>query len=71
MIIVKNDAKNIEEIDADKVFGRFYKADKSRSQISTGWGLAIAKEMTEKLGGRIEAVVDGELFEIHLEFMVE
>lgn len=71
MIIVKNDAENIEEIDADKVFERFYKVDKSRSQTSTGLGLAIAKEMTEKLGGRIQAVVTEGLFEIHIEFMVE
>ena len=54
-----------------EVFERFYKADKSRSQTSTGLGLAIAKEMTEKLDGRIKAIVVEGLFEMHIEFMVE
>ena len=60
--LIKNDVE---------VFERFYKADKSRSQTSTGLGLAIAKEMTEKLDGRIKAIVVEGLFEMHIEFMVE
>ena len=70
-IIVKNDACNIEEIDVSKVFERFYKVDKSRSQISTGLGLAIAKEMTEKMGGTIEAIVENGLFEIYCIFAMD
>lgn len=43
----------------DKVFERFYKADEARSISSSGLGLSIAKELVERMGGSIEARLEG------------
>lgn len=67
-ITVKNDVKNGEDIDIEKIFERFYKADKSRSQISTGLGLAIAHDMVCKMGGKIQAEIWDGIFKIEVVF---
>lgn len=43
-------------LDVTRVFDEFYTTDISRTKGNTGLGLAIAKQFTELLGGRIEAV---------------
>ncbi|MCD8119479.1 MAG: HAMP domain-containing histidine kinase [Lachnospiraceae bacterium] len=56
----ENRVNNPEEIDAARVFDRFYKNDAARTHTSTGLGLSIAKEIAERMGGKMEAeVVDG------------
>ena len=52
---------DLSEIDTDKIFERFYTADLSRTGKNTGLGLAIAKELTVRMGGEITARVEGEL----------
>ncbi len=54
-LCVRNPGSRIPEEDLPQVFGRFYRGDKSRtgSQGSFGLGLAITKEMTQRLGGTI------------------
>lgn len=69
-IIVKNDVKNPEDIDIEKIFERFYKADKSRSQTSTGLGLAIARDMVLRMGGSIQADMQEEIFKIEVIFPI-
>lgn len=64
VFICRNKVENPEEIDVSHVFDRFYKADKSRRDISTGLGLAIAKQLAVKMNGNIEARLDGEWFQI-------
>ena len=48
-----NYAPNLTEQDVNNAFERFYTADKSRSDKNTGLGLAITKELTERLGNTI------------------
>lgn len=68
IITFVNDIKDEDEIDAEKVFEKFYKADKSRTQNSTGLGLAIAKDIAGKLDGEISAKVENGLFYVELWF---
>lgn len=54
--------------DIDKVFDRFYTADKSRSNHSSGLGLPVAKKLTEAMNGRISAEIANDDFIINLVF---
>ena len=61
----------IPEDDLPHVFDRFYRSDKSRRSESGsfGLGLAITKEMAEKLGGEISvssSAEDGTVFQVTL-----
>ena len=56
---VSDTGVGIERGDLERVFERFYKADKSRSGGGTGLGLAIAKHIVQAHGGHIEARSDG------------
>lgn len=51
----KNFAPNLDRDSVDKLFDRFYTADKSRTNQSTGLGLAITKAFVERLGNEINA----------------
>ena len=65
------DVKNPDDIDVDKVFERFYKADEARSISSSGLGLSIAKELVERMGGSIEARLEGKRFVVEILFESE
>ncbi|MHB8062422.1 MAG: sensor histidine kinase [Ruminiclostridium sp.] len=54
---VKNSGKGIAPQDLSRIFDRFYRADKSRTAESGGYGLglSIAKTCMDKLGGKITA----------------
>lgn len=66
----ENSIPHPENMDITQVFDRFYKADKARNEKSTGLGLAIAKEMMEKMGGNIEAELIDRRFIIKISFDV-
>ena len=66
VIEIANKADGLEELDTERIFERFYTADASRASKNTGLGLAIAKELTERMGGRISASVKGELLAVQL-----
>ena len=55
-------------VDASRVFERFYKADKARGTKGSGLGLSISKELTEKMGGSIEAECEDGIFTVRLGF---
>lgn len=44
-----------DDVDVDKIFDEFYTVDISRTKERTGLGLAIAKEFTRQLNGKIYA----------------
>lgn len=53
---VKDRGAGIDDIDKDKIFTRFYRADDSRSKIKAdgyGLGLAIAKDLADRQGIQI------------------
>lgn len=67
-VIVSNRSETICEEDIPYLFERFYTTDQSRSKKTTGLGLAIAKKLTAKMGGRISAKLNEKNFEIQIVF---
>ena len=67
-LTIQNEVTKPDEIDISRIFERFYKADVVRSKTSTGLGMAIAKEMTEDMGGKIEAELNDNIFKVSLFF---
>lgn len=65
-ISFKNSAENIENIEVNRLFDRFYTV--KSGNLSTGLGLSIAKLLTEKLGGEISAEITGDMLEIRIKF---
>lgn len=52
---VEDTGVGVDSEDIDRLFERFYKADRSRRSHGTGLGLAIAKHIVQAHGGAIEA----------------
>ncbi|NBK97711.1 MAG: HAMP domain-containing histidine kinase [Erysipelotrichia bacterium] len=57
-IKISNSIKKAAEIDLDKVFERFYKADTSRSNVSSGLGLTIVQKAIHLMGGDVIASIE-------------
>lgn len=65
-ISITNRAEGLDELDTQQIFERFYTADASRTSKNTGLGLAIAKELTERMGGSISASVNEDIFSVQI-----
>ncbi|MFC7455966.1 sensor histidine kinase [Brachybacterium sp. GCM10030267] len=59
-IRVRNGVPPGTEIDAERLFERFYTADRSRSGRTSGLGLSIVQVLAEHLGGSVAAAQDRE-----------
>ncbi len=57
-VAVADSGPGIDPSELDRVFERFYKADRSRTAAGSGLGLAIAKHLIQLHGGRIWAESD-------------
>lgn len=68
VLCLKNMVADPDKIDTQQVFERFYKADKARSENSTGLGLSIAKEFVVRMKGEIRADIDRSWFCVKLVF---
>ncbi|GAF17367.1 hypothetical protein JCM19046_1876 [Bacillus sp. JCM 19046] len=53
-------------LEFDNLFTPFYKADSSRSNLSSGLGLSIVQSLVEKMAGSAQAHVSGNQFSIQL-----
>lgn len=69
-IVVSNTIDDPENIDTSQVFERFYKADEARSVTSSGLGLSIAKELVERMGGKIHAQIEDNRFCINISYRI-
>ena len=65
-ISVKNISAQMLNISAEELMERFVRGDSSRNTEGNGLGLNIAKSLMELQGGRLELVVDGDLFKVIL-----
>ncbi len=63
-IVISNPVEHPEEIEVARVFEQFYTADRFHRQASSGLGLAIAKEYTERMGGTIGASLEDGIFSV-------
>lgn len=70
-VSVADQGIGIEPKDLDRIFERFYRADKARSRVTggTGLGLAIVKHIVTNHGGRVDVVSEigmGSMFTLQL-----
>src|SRR5699024_6131062 len=55
LLKVTNGVPDGKRIDAERLFDRFYTADRSRSGRTSGLGLSIVRVLAEQLGGEVTA----------------
>ncbi|MDP4146407.1 MAG: sensor histidine kinase [Bacillota bacterium] len=68
ILTVKNISAYELDFDVDEIFERFKRGDKSRNTEGSGLGLAIAKSIVELQGGKLNIIIDGDLFKAIVEF---
>ena len=68
VITIKNISKEQLNVDAAELMERFVRGDTSRNTEGSGLGLNIAKSLVELQSGRMELMVDGDLFKVTLVF---
>jgi signal transduction histidine kinase len=55
ILTIADSGIGVDSDDIDKIFGRFYRTEKSRTTKGTGLGLSLVKAVIELHGGRIHA----------------
>jgi Signal transduction histidine kinase len=67
-IILRNMASNEINFNVNEIMERFVRGDKARNTEGSGLGLAIAKSFVELQGGKLDIIVDGDLFKVLITF---
>lgn len=68
LLKITNPVINLSSQDVEKIFDRFYMADKNRSEKGTGLGLSIVKTLVEKMNAVITANIIDDVLSICCEF---
>ncbi|NFJ75397.1 sensor histidine kinase [Clostridium botulinum] len=68
IITMKNISRYEMDFSADEIFERFKRGDKARNTDGSGLGLAIAKSISELQDGSLNIIIDGDLFNVIVEF---
>ena len=61
---IKNVSAQPLDISADELKERFVRGDKSRNKEGNGLGLSIADNLCQAMHGRMEILIDGDLFKV-------
>lgn len=69
-VTFKNISKEELNISGDELMERFVRGDSSRNTEGSGLGLSIAKSLMELQRGKMEIIVDGDLFKVVLLLIV-
>ena len=67
-VSIKNISMEALNVSADELTERFVRGDASRNTEGSGLGLNIAKSLMELQKGKLELLVDGDLFKVTLTF---
>lgn len=67
VISVKNISEGPLNFSADELMERFVRGDVSRTTEGSGLGLSIARSIAERQNGRMNIVLDGDLFKVEIE----
>lgn len=68
VVSLKNISRAELNVDGEELMERFVRGDDSRNTEGSGLGLNIAKSLMELQKGRLDVVVDGDLFKVTLAF---
>ena len=68
LFTMANHASKMTKEDAEKVFERYFTKDPVRTGSNSGLGLTISKTLTERMGGRISAGLENQIFRIEVLF---
>ncbi len=71
LISLKNISREPLNVSADELKERFVRGDASRNTEGSGLGLNIAQSLMELQKGRLDLLVDGDLFKVTLAFPAE
>ena len=55
VLTADDDGAGVSEEDVQRLFERFYRADRARASRGTGLGLAIVKHIVSSAGGQVQA----------------